>query len=260
MMLSMYTDSVLAELKTNYSLNKEKYINGEKFVRSFIKNYDSLLYPLDINVEYPILDLTIANKEDSKKQWEIDCENAINLHKNFVVKYGLSMQILSDERFIAFLTHDIYFEYMIKRWPVSEKTESRIKEKYFLPSGSQAFTRNMFLRFFWYCYVTFDAANSDPYELTKIAFEYADPVNQIMERKYSKNPKIVKCALKAIKNVKGSRGLNAKRTLYGKAINNILGMYCLDVLNDTDLTKLFENEINRILATSYNDTEEIDEE
>lgn len=260
MLLSMFTDVTVNELRSNTKLNLEKYSHGEKFVNDFIQNYEASLYPLEIEVEYPNLDSTIAKKEDSKKQWAIDCDNAITLHKDFVKKYNIPLSILSDERFIVYLTHDIYYDYMVKRWPIEEKSESRLKEKYFLPSGNQAFTRNMFLRFFWYAFITFDESAEDQYHLTKIAFEYADPVNQIMERKYSRNPKIVKAALKAIEESNGAKGLNSKRTLYGKAINNILGMYCLDGLNEKDLITVFKEEISKIVGCSIVDQEVIVEE
>lgn len=247
MLLSMYTDIIINELRSNVAINLVKYQSGKKFVTDFIPNYNASLFPLEKDVEYPQLDCSIAKPEDEKKQWQIDCDNAILLHKEFIDKYNIPLSIFSDERFIAYLTHDIYFDYMVKRWPIADNKENRLKEKYFLPSGNQAFTRNSFLRLFWYAYITQDNNSEDTYHLTKIAFEYADPVNQIMERKYSRNPKIVRAALKAIENVEGAKALNSKRTLYGKAINNILGMYCLDALKENDLVLLFENEIKKII-------------
>lgn len=260
MILAMYTDSTINELRTNIKLNFCKYKQKECFVKKFIPNYEAQLYPLNIEVEYPQLNKKIANRDEEIKQWEIDYENAINLYKNFVLKYNISLQILADERFISYLTHDIYYDYMVTRWPIKEGKESRIKEKYFLPSGNQAFTRNAFLKFFWYPYITYDEKNNDHYHLTKIAFEYADPVNQIMERKYSKNPKIVRAALKAIENVENSKILNIKRTLYGKAINNILSLYCLDILNEDALTVLLESEIKKIILSDIVDDEILKEE
>lgn len=260
MILAMYTDSTINELRTNIKLNLPKYMETECFVKEFIDNYEAQLFPLNIEVEYPLLNKNIAKRDDEVKQWEIDCENAIILHKNFVLKYNIPLQVLSDERFISYLAHDVYYDYMLVRWPIKEGKESRIKEKYFLPGGNQAFTRNTFLRFFWYAYITYDKNAKDPYHLTRIAFEYADPVNQIMERKYSKNPKIVRAALQAIANVKESRILNSKRTFYGKAINNILGMYCLDILNEKSLTELLEAEIKKIIGSDIDDNEFIEEE
>lgn len=258
MILKMYTDYLLNDLKTNRLNNLDKYKNKDSFVRSLYDNYDLELYNLEKEVEYPALDLTIATKENQKNQWEIDYNNCVKLHKEFVLKYDIGLDVLSDERFIAYLTHDIYYEYMINRWPVKED-DKRILQKYFLPSGAQGFTRNMFLRLFWYAYITYDANASDPYELTKIAFEFADPVNQIMERKYGKNERIVKAALRAIKNV-GSKELNQKRTIYGKRINNILSLYALDVLTENELEKLFENEIRGIIKSDISDNTTIEEE
>lgn len=258
MILKMFTDCLLNDLKTNKKLYLEKYNQSQKFVDSVVENYDMELYNLEIDVNYPNLDKTIADKENGLNQWEIDYNNCVLLHKEFVKKYDIPLGILSDERFIAYLTHDIYYDYMIARWPVNGK-ENRINQKYFLPNGAFGFTRNMFLKFFWYAYITYDEKLDDPYELTKIAFEYADPVNQIMERKYGRNQKIVKSALTAIKNV-GSKELNRKRTIYGKTINNILSLYALDVLSEEELVSLFENEIRTILKSDIEDDSPVEEE
>ena len=259
MNINLYTDSVLNELKTNRKNNITKYDN-DKFVVKEINEYENRLYSLNIKVEYPKLNDAVAKKSDNIKQWEIDCENAILLHKKLILEYKIPMMYLSDERFIAYLTHDIYWDYMKKRWPVEGKKMNRIEQKYFLPSGGQAFTRNMFLRFFWYTYITYQEDKKDPYELTRIAFEFADPVNQIMERNYGRNKKIVLALLQAIKNVPNSNELNAKRTILGKTVNNILSLYSLDCLNMNYLISLFENEIKKITGSDIEDFEEIEEE
>lgn len=258
MILKMYTDYLLNDLKTNRKNNLDNYNNEHSFVKSLYDNYDLELYNLDKEVEFPNLDYTIATKENQKNQWEIDCNNSIKLHKEFIQKYDIGLDILSDERFITYLTRDVYYDYMRNRWPANGK-ENRVIQKYFLPSGSQGFTRNMFLRLFWYSYITYDEKLKDPYELTKVAFEFADPVNQIMERKYGRNEKIVKAALRAIKKV-GSKELNQKRTIYGKRINNILSLYALDVLSSDELEILFENEIRGIIKTDIIDDTTVEEE
>ncbi len=257
MILKMYTDSLLNEIKTNRKNNINKYDSAECFVKN-IENYEFELYTIDKEVEYPQLDYTVANKENGLTQWKIDLENCINLHKNFILKYDIPLGVLSDERFIAYLTHDIYYNYMHNRWPVKGK-ESRLNQKYFLPSSGQGFTRNMFLRFFWYAYITYEPSLSDPYELTRVAFEYADPVNQIMERKYGRNEKLVKTALRAIKNI-SSKDLNAKRTIFGKTINNMLSLYALDVYRENDLVSLFENEIKTIISSNVEDESPVDDD
>lgn len=258
MILKMYSDVVLNELKTNREKNKTKY-NGNKFVSNMIENYEDKLYSTEVIVEYPVLNDTKCKNSDEDSQWEVDCSNAIKLHQELILKYNVPMMYLSDERFISYLTHDIYWDYMQKRWPYNDKL-SRIEQKYFLPSGNQGFTRNMFLRFFWYTYITYMKDFEDPYELTKIAFAYADPVNQIMERSYGRNQKIVVALLIAIRDTPNSKVLNQKRTILGKTVNNILSMYSLDCLKLEDLIELFSNEIKKIVKSDIVDDEQIEEE
>ena len=258
MILKMFTDSLLSELKTNIKVNISKYSESTAFVRNLIENYDVGLYNLDMNVDYPELDKTIASKENQLRQWEIDFNNAVKLHKDFVLKYNISLGILSDERFVSFLAHDVYYEYMVARWPYNGK-ERRILEKFFFANSSQSFTRNTLLRFFWYTYITYLPESEDPYVLTKVAFEHQDVVNQIMERKYSRNKKIVLAALTAIKNT-NNKIPNEKRTLLGKSLNNILSLYALDVFKDEDLIKLCEEEIKSITMSGLKDEGTIEEE
>lgn len=260
MMLNIYNDNVINELRTNIKLNMKKYESKEKFAPYFIKDYAAKLYPMNKEVEYPTLNNTVVSKNDNLRQWEIDFNNAVLLSEEFIRKYDISVQIFSDERFIAYLTHDVYWDYMMARWPISDK-EGRVKEKYFLPGGNQAFTRNMFLRLFWYPFITYDEKSNDPYHLTKIAFEYQDPINQIMERKFSKNPRIIRAILKAIENTgDAAKGLNSKRTILGKVINNILGLYCLDIMKEPELIILIEKEIVKILKIDIFDDVIVEEE
>lgn len=259
MVLNIYNDSVINELKNNIEYNFEKYKNGEKFVANVIDNYVGQLYALPYDVDYPKLDCTVADKISDSRQWEIDCNNAILLHKEFVLKYKIPASIFTDERFIAYLTHDIYFDYMMQRWPITDKI-NRVKTRYFLES-TQGFTRNAFLRLFWYAYMTYDETNKDPYWLTKIAFSCTDPVNQIMERKYSKNRKILKASLKALQECENIALIKNKRTLFGKAINNILGLYCLDVLTEGELESVFKKELMQIiLGNQIDELSEVEED
>lgn len=260
MRLKMYTDVVISELKSSAKSNPEYYDKEAKFIKDIIQDYDDKLYDLNIDVVYPMLSSEL--KSDDKILREIDCENSILLHKEFIMKYNIPLSKFSDERFISYLTHDVYYDYMIKRWPANNK-QNRIKEKYFLPSGNVAFTRNQFLKMFWYPYLTYDENNKeDPYHLTRVAFNVTDPVSQIMERKYSKNKKITMAALKAIDNLDSNMIplLNKKRTFFGKVINNILGLSALDVFPEKDLINLFEEEIKIICSLDIEDEELINEE
>lgn len=256
MILKMFTDSLLNELKTNVKTNLSLYEKGERFVDDIIENYDTQLYNLETEVSYPELDCTIASKENQLYQWEIDFNNAVRLHKSLIQRDKVPLSILTDERFISYLAHDIYFGYMKVRWPYNGK-EGRILEKYFLQGRS--YTRNTFFRYFWYTSITYSENLDDPYELTKVAFENQDVVNQIMERKFSRNSKITKAALRAILDT-NTKIPSAKRTLLGKSINNMLSLYSLDVMKEQDLIELFKNEIIGIIGSDAVDDSPTEEE
>lgn len=80
-----------------------------------------------------------------------------------------------------------------------------------------------------------------------------------MERKFSRNPKITKAALRAIKDT-NTKIPSAKRTLLGKSINNMLSLYSLDVMKEQDLVELFKNEIIEIIGSDAVDDSPIEEE
>lgn len=239
MELYLLYDDALNDLKYNIKNNLDKYNSSLPFLETYFSG-KQYRYPLEININLPKL---IIN--DDLPKWEQDFENSKILYESISNKVPL--RYLLDERFWSYLTHTYYWEYVTNRWPA--KDEKRVNEKWFFSNGSQVFSRQSLVRLWWIPTITYDEKFKDPYELTKIAFEFQDPFNQIIERKISKSNKVVKAALRAIRDVDGSQQLksDSNRTKFGKAINTIAGVKLLDALSEDELYDMFCNEIKNII-------------
>ena len=239
--LYLLTDKALDELKRTMSI--EKYQNGTSFIEEYFKGrqYKS---SIEIMVELP--ELYVKPKEE-EPMWLQDYNNAVALHKA-INSRNVPLRYLVDERFWAYLTHTKYWDYLQKRWPATD--EDRIKRVWFFESGNQVFSRQSLLRLLWRAECSYDKNLDDPYELTKVAFDFADPVNQIIERRIGKSRKVLKCALIALRDTPNSQKLKGEenRTKFGKAINTIAGVKLIEVMTEQELIKMFSEQISYIVG------------
>ena len=105
------------------------------------------------------------------------------------------------------------------------------------------------MRLWWRAECSYDSNLEDPYELTKVAFEFADPFNQIIERRISKSRKVFRCALIALRDTPNSNKLknDENRTKFGKAINTIAGVKLIELMTEQELIDMFSEQITYIV-------------
>lgn len=239
--LYLLTDRALDELKRTMSI--EKYQNSTPFIEEQFKGRQ---YRSSIEKIVNLPDLYVKPKEE-EMLWIQDYKNAIELHK-VINSRVIHLRYLVDERFWVYLTHTKYWSYLQKRWPAI--SEDRIKENWFFKGGNTVFSRQALVRLWWRAECSYDPNNkNDPYELTKVAFDFADPFNQIIERKISKSRKVFKCALIALRDTPNSQKLKGdeNRTKFGKAINTIAGVKLIELMSEEELIKMFSEEITQIV-------------
>lgn len=238
--LYLFTDKALDELKR--TINLEKYQAKDTFIyNQFIgRQYRS---SIDIQLNLPDLYVKPQNEE---MFWIQDYNNAIELHK-YLNSKSVPLRYLVDERFWSYLTHTKYWEYVQKRWPATNI--DRINENWFFKGSSTVFSRQSLVRLWWRAECSYDKHSPNPYELTKIAFEFADPFNQIIERKISKSRKIFRCALIALRDTPNSQKLKSpeNRTKFGKAINTIAGVKLIELMSENEIIEIFKEQINYIV-------------
>lgn len=239
--LYLLTDRALDELKRTISL--EKYQNAKPFIDEQFKGRQ---YKSSIEKMVELPDLYVKPKEE-EMLWIQDYKNAIALHKAINSRV-IHLRYLVDERFWAYLTHTKYWSYLQKRW--SATSEERIKENWFFKGGNTVFSRQSLVRLWWRAECSYDPTNTtDPYELTKVAFDFADPFNQIIERKISKSRKVFKCALIALRDTPNAQKLKGdeNRTKFGKAINTIAGVKLIELMKEEELIQMFSEQIAEIV-------------
>ena len=238
--LYLLTDKALDELKR--TINVEKYNSSTPFIENQFKGrqYKS---SIDKIVELPEL---YVKPKDEEMFWIQDFNNAKALHQ-VINSRNIHLRYLVDERFWTYLTHTFYWDYMQKRW--SAKNEDSIKKNWFYKSSSQVFSRHPLVKLWWRAECSYDPKLDDPYELTKVAFDFADPFNQIIERKISKSRKVFKSALIALRDTPNSYKLKSaeNRTKFGKAINTIAGVKLIEVMSEEELVKMFSEQISYIV-------------
>ncbi len=239
--LYLLTDKALDELKRTVSI--EKYQSSSPFIEEQFKGrqYKS---SIEKQVELPELDY---KPQEEEMLWIQDFKNAKKLHQA-INSRNVHLRYLVDERFWAYLTHTKYWNYLQKRWPAT--SQERIVENWFFKGGNTVFSRQALVRLWWRAECSYDEKLEDPYELTKIAFDFADPFNQIIERKISKSRKIFRCALIALRDTPNSNKLKSSenRTKFGKAINTIAGVKLIELMTEEEIVKIFQEQINYIVG------------
>ncbi|MBR6688567.1 MAG: hypothetical protein IKL68_00935 [Clostridia bacterium] len=242
--LYLLTDKALDELKKDIKV--EKYQQNEPFIEEQFRGrqYKSLIEARIDIADLPELEV----KEKSEELlWIQDYKNAIELHKVINSK-NVHLRYLVDERFWSYLTHTKYWEYMNKRWYPNDK--EHIERNWFFKGGNTVFSRHPLVRLWWRAECSYDERLEDPYELTKVAFDFADPFNQIIERRISKSRKVFKAALIALRDTPNSQKLKGdeNRTKFGKAINTIAGVKLIELMSEEELVKMFTEQIDYIVG------------
>jgi Family of unknown function (DUF6339) len=179
-------EAMLIKLKENIYENMIFYNssrNGE-----FLKDLNMSSIEENLILEVP----------DTSNRSKEDLNNAINLYEHYK---ELPLTLASDEKFWAYLTHTVFWDYMCKRWPVQEAEGDEIefiKTRYFFSSKNKTFYRNGLSRLWWYVHLTYDPSKEDPYRYTRVILGNQDLANLLIETtNLSRN----KVALRAILEV-----------------------------------------------------------
>ena len=163
-------DKILEDMKNKIESNLELYKQEESWCEEL----------LDVEISELEKPVELVHYEDNRTQ--ADLENSIAL---FEALKELPYSIASNEKYWAFLTHTVYWDYMRKRWPVEEYTKDQsefIKGRYFFSPKFKNFYRNGLSRLWWYASLTYDEVNiEDPYYYTKLMLSRQDVASLIMD-------------------------------------------------------------------------------
>lgn len=91
----------------------------------------------------------------------------------------IPIELASEENFWAYLTHTVFWEYMLERWPV-DGNEKTLHIRYFV-GKDKPYYRNGLSRLWWYAHTTFNEKLEDPYYYTKIALKDQERASILLE-------------------------------------------------------------------------------
>ena len=247
--LTVFRNAFTTGLLGNVKANLEKYRRNDKWV-------SELASPSTRDLQTRIELKTPINLDEPDEDNLKDLENAIRIHKLLSQLTPLQAR---DPRLWTRLTHVDCWSYMRKRWPLerfgtdSDKGVRFIATRYFVPqSESRALLRNGIARLWWTAHLSYDEQRTNSYELTTVLLHRLDITQQLLERNMGRAPAIVRGFLEFLMQnkdkllVEGDHSRERIRRL-AKFLNLHGGVCLLDSLTQTDIMKLLEGEMGRII-------------
>ncbi|HEY8875266.1 MAG TPA: DUF6339 family protein [Desulfosporosinus sp.] len=155
----------------------------------------------------------------------------------------------TDERLWVYLAHTNCWNYMRSRWPVEKYINNRnpsknLRDHYFFKD--KPLTRNGISRLWWYGFVSYDESRHDPYELTSMLLSKLDITQGLLDRKFSRNPMIIRTILSVLvdnKNAGNPFPSRVKIRELMKYFNRLGGVTIIDALDEADIRKIVSERI-----------------
>lgn len=242
MELLMLKDSVIATLKRNIDMNAKKYNDSVPFIDEYFSNQDG---------EYFVRTGIIVEECELLDGIENDAKNAMRLYESMKKLLPIHAR---EEKIWSYLTHKVYWKYMLSRW-----NGNKIKPRYFFEndnrnkilSGTRQYVRNGISRLWWGAYIVYDERLSNPYEYIEDLFASQDLFVGICERDLGKNKDLVISILKNVRNhnilkIKNSNDIIRKllkdiRFSGGLIMYETLSQEAIDIIIEKRILKLLDN-------------------
>ncbi|HBU80982.1 MAG TPA: hypothetical protein DEF35_04985 [Paenibacillus sp.] len=249
MNLHYVSDSSLDDIKSNIRHNIPYYSADIPWLDEYFGS-ESWSFPSKIRVEDIDLHMPISSTV------HFDLENTKKVYSTLK---DITLIQACDERMWTYLAHQTFWNYMRERWPVESylkkgKPEDAIRERYFFMSNKgRALVRNGIARLWWYGYVSYDEEREDPFELTAILLSKLDIAQSLLERVFSGNRDITRAVLAVIHQKDKVEGIAVSRNVFRSLmmyINQLGGVTILDALDRSELERLIEGKLNKLLYES----------
>lgn len=212
-----FTTNAVLRLRNAIPDTKERYGLTEPWADNYLTEIGMSTFREDVGGPDATLRLRMESEAD-------DLENAIHLYEDLS---GISLDLASDERFWAYLTHITCWRYMKARWkPESERV---IQERYFFAHGSdRGALRNGLARLWWMAEATHDPDRQDPFELTRILLVNQDVAQQTLERSLSRAKSVTTAILEGLKEA--TSGASPDRRTFRAALEEVNRMGAVRLL------------------------------
>lgn len=175
MLILDLTEDQLDAVFDSIEENKTKYMfEDEDWLEEYLINMGYQLKQIAVGKFEPITDT--ADKESST-----DLDNAILLYES--LKDVITPATATGGGFWTSMAH-ANMKYMSFRWPITDDSENRIKERYLMKwtSSRRERERNGLSRLWWGVHLTIVEKNDDPYLLTRELFSNQDVLSQVLDR------------------------------------------------------------------------------
>ena len=192
MKLKYLTESAYDQLYKGVNKNNSLYLDSDP-IMPLLFPYNNYAKESSIVVDNITLQQDTFNIED-------DIANVKILYT--AMKNKLTPEQASNIYLWTWLSHEVFFEYIKKRW--NPTTEGSIKDRFFCDSYKGSRTglfRNGISRLWWYGYTTYLEGASNPFILTEILLSNSDLCLSLVERKFSMNKNVMIGILNAIKEI-----------------------------------------------------------
>lgn len=257
MRIKLLTDNGLIQLKKASEEHPEFY----RDVNPNVADFDTFDYP-DLEIpaeEYPPLETPEAGGNGFN---ENDFHNSITLYKFFSLN-RIPLSLLFDSRYVSYLTHFVYLDYMRARWPKEGvKSKGRIQDRYFFQRAP--YGRQGILGLFWPAYVISLGTDNPKTFKERLHFYFCGDRtlrDSVIEHVYSRNPKLFAAILNNLKTIGPEDRFTSKRAdAYTKVIQNTLTVTSLDLLPDDDLASVLDSQLKSILSGDYDEVETEEDE
>jgi hypothetical protein len=231
-----FRSNYVVELINNVKRGKIDLYKGEKFPI----NEDMILVKNDVE-EPENLEIIMPDKDAKDNK---DFENAVSIYNAYP---SLNRTQATDIRFWIYLSHTVYWSYLLKRWPLTgnqERDKNNILQHWFIDGlNAKNLARHGVSSLWWGVNTTVQSENEDPYKLTKEFFSLAEYKWEFTEGSLGRYPNLTRAFLEYVcekKEVFEGDKQDKVRSLK-KKLNFISGY--------TILGKLSKDEIKNRLST-----------
>lgn len=202
---------------------------------------------IDFKKEFPDFDLLLSDNPEKD-----DLENIKRIYSNMK---NLTDSQASDERLWAGLCHDVFWDYMQKRWPINKASnkERYIKKNYFFAHGeNRSLMTNALARLWWIGRLTYDETNeSNPFELTEyLSKDFNGRGFPLFGSNFSNNRFLLRNFLSCIKSFEENNQINLSRVQFGemiKSMNMWSGKLLIDSLDEEILQKKIKDQLQYVI-------------
>lgn len=249
MKLKIMTSEAISYVKENIDLLTDYYRNGddpEKWIKAKIGK--SAFVEIDSS-EYDDFYLMLTADKPSSS----DVENIKILYSGLK---DLNDSFATDERLWAGLSHTLFYEYMLKRWPDKYESKDILNHFFFEGGRPRCYMINTLARLWWIGRKTYVEDVDDHYEiLNYIAHDLNGYSFTLFGSNWSNSERSRKLYFEAIFKYEKDTKETVGRNLFNDTMqymNGLCGIYAIDACDDAFITdKVYEyvKEHNEYLKT-----------